>query len=134
MRFVKITWHETKGACLVPQDIENSELGNWLKFHREQLKITQTEAAKRAKISRTQWARIESGESGTRRSLIPKIAKAVKADLHETYRKAGFVPPVEELYIPAMIEDFNSLPNRVQEDLAIQIKALRQKYQSNKFR
>ncbi|HEY0324085.1 MAG TPA: helix-turn-helix transcriptional regulator [Pyrinomonadaceae bacterium] len=110
--------------------LENNELGKWLKLHREKLGINQTEAAKKARISRTQWARLETGESGTRREHIPQIAKAVKADLHETYRKAGFVPPSEELYLPAVIEDFNSLPQRVKEDLATQIKALRIKYQS----
>lgn len=109
----------------------NLELGNWLKLHREKLGINQTVAAKKAKISRTQWARLETGESGTRRELIPRIAKAINADLNETYRKAGFVPPLEELYIPALIEDFNSLPQRVKEDLAVQIKALRLKYQSS---
>lgn len=105
-----------------------SELGDWLKLHREKLGINQGEAAKRAKLSRTQWARLETGESGTRREHIPQLAKAVKADLHETYRKAGFVPPSEEVYIPAVIEDFNSLPPNVQEVIAIQIKALRQRF------
>lgn len=107
-----------------------NELGNWLKLHREKLELTQVEAARKARISRTQWARIESGESGTRRNLIPRLAKAVQANLQETYRKAGFVPPSEELYLPSLIEDFNSLPLRVKEDIATQIKALRQKYQS----
>jgi transcriptional regulator with XRE-family HTH domain len=106
------------------------ELGNWLRYHREKLNINQTIAAKRARISRTQWARYETGESGASRRIIPKLANAIEADLHETYRKAGFTPPNEELYIPALIEDFNSLPIRVKEDLAIQIKALKQKYQS----
>lgn len=106
------------------------ELGNWLRSHREKLNINQTVAAKRAKISRTQWARYETGESGASRKVIPKLAKAVEADLNETYRKAGFTPPNELLYIPSLIEDFNFLPVNVKEDLAIQIKALRQKYES----
>jgi transcriptional regulator with XRE-family HTH domain len=107
------------------------EFGKWLKLHREKLGINQTEASKRAGISRTQWARLELGDSGTRRNLIPKIAKAIKADLHETYRKAGFTPPIEELYLPSLIEDFNYLPRRVKEDVAVQIKALRRKYESD---
>lgn len=107
-----------------------NELGNWLYLHRKKLELNQTQAARRAGISRTQWSRLENGESGTKRELVPNLAKAVKADLHETYRKAGFVPPSEELYIPTLIEDFNLLPKNVKEDVAIQIKALRLKYQS----
>jgi transcriptional regulator with XRE-family HTH domain len=112
------------GVVIMPQN----DLGNWLLTHRKNLNLTQTEAAKRAKISRTQWARIETGESGTRRNLIQRLAKAVKADLNETYRKAGFTPPTEELYVPAFLEDFNQLPLNVKEDLAVQVRALRQKY------
>jgi transcriptional regulator with XRE-family HTH domain len=108
-----------------------SELGDWLKLHRERLELNQAEAAKRAKLSRTQWARLETGESGTRREHVLQIAKAIKADLHETYRKAGFVPPSEEVYIPAIIEDFNSLPANVREIVAIQIRALKQKFDSS---
>ncbi|HST52871.1 MAG TPA: helix-turn-helix transcriptional regulator [Pyrinomonadaceae bacterium] len=109
---------------------KNLDLGNWLRSHREKLDMNQKIAAKRAKISRTQWARYETGESGASRRIIPRLAKAVEADLHETYRKAGFTPPNELLYIPSLIEDFNLLPLNVKEDLAIQIKALRQKYES----
>jgi transcriptional regulator with XRE-family HTH domain len=107
---------------------QRKEFGRWLREHREALGLNQTEAGRRARMSRTQWTRLELGESGTRRENIPQVAKAIKADLHETYRKAGFVPPSEELYVPAIIEDFNHLPKNVQEDLAVQIKALRQKY------
>jgi DNA-binding XRE family transcriptional regulator len=105
-----------------------NELGKWLHSHRKNVQLNQTQAAKKAGISRTQWARIESGESGTKRNLVPKLAKAVQADLHETYRRAGYVPPSEELYLPSLIEDFDKLPSRVKEDIAVQIKALRQKY------
>ena len=107
---------------------QRKEFGRWLRQHREALGLNQSEAGRRAGMSRTQWTRLELGESGTRRENVPQIARAIKADLHETYRRAGFVPPIEELYLPAVIEDFNHLPKHVQEDLAVQIKALRQKY------
>jgi transcriptional regulator with XRE-family HTH domain len=107
---------------------QRKEFGRWLREHREALGLNQTEAGRRAGMSRTQWTRLELGESGTRRENVPQIAKAIKSDLHETYRRAGFVPPSEELYLPAVIEDFNHLPKGVQEDLAVQIRALRQKY------
>lgn len=41
----------------------------------------------------TQWSRIENGVSGTRRTTIERIARAVDAPLLETYEKAGFVAP-----------------------------------------
>ena len=107
---------------------QRKEFGQWLREHREALGINQTEAGRRARMSRTQWTRLELGESGTRRENIPQIAKALKSDLHETYRRAGFIPPGEEMYLPAVIEDFNHLPKDVQEDLAVMIKALRRKY------
>ncbi len=71
------------------------ELGEWLSEHRKRLNLNQAEAGKRAGISRTQWTRLELGLSGTRRENIPRIAKAVNADLVETYKRAGFDPPRE---------------------------------------
>jgi transcriptional regulator with XRE-family HTH domain len=107
---------------------QRREFGQWLRSHREQLGLNQAEAGRRAGMSRTQWTRLENGESGTRRENIPEIAKAIKADLHETYRRAGFVPPSEEVYLPACIEYFNELPAHVQKVVAIQIEALWKEY------
>jgi transcriptional regulator with XRE-family HTH domain len=59
--------------------MSKNELGSWLFTHRKKADLTQSQAAKKAGISRTQWARIESGESGTKRNQIPSLAKAVKA-------------------------------------------------------
>lgn len=78
----------------------DGRLSEWLKEHRKRLGISQTEAGKRAGMSRTQWTRLELGESGTRRENVPNIAKAVNADLAETYKRAGFDPP-QELLDPA---------------------------------
>jgi transcriptional regulator with XRE-family HTH domain len=107
---------------------QRREFGEWIRSHREHLGFNQAEAGRRAGMSRTQWTRLENGESGTRRENIPEIAKAVKADLHETYRRAGFVPPSEEVYLPACIEYFNELPEHVQKVVAIQIEALWKEY------
>jgi transcriptional regulator with XRE-family HTH domain len=103
--------------------------GEWLYEHRVALKINQAEAGRRAGMSRTQWIRLEHGESGTKRENIPAIAKAIKADLHETYRKAGYAPPASERKpAPDFIARFYDLPQSVQDDLAIQIEALWKKY------
>lgn len=110
---------------------QRKEFGNWLREHRVVLGINQAEAGKRAGISRTQWIRLERGESGTRRENIPGIAKAIKADLHETYRKAGYSPPAvarSAQRTPDFISRFYDLPQSVQDDLAVQIDALWKKY------
>jgi transcriptional regulator with XRE-family HTH domain len=110
---------------------QRREFGEWLRLHRERLDLNQAEAGRRAGMSRTQWTRLENGESGTRRENIPEIAKAIKADLHETYRRAGFVPPSEEVYLPACIEHFNELPEHVQKVVAVQIEALWKEYKQD---
>lgn len=79
------------------EERRRKEFGEWLRKHREAMRppLSQTEAGKRAGMSRTQWTRIEHGESGTKRENIPLIARAVGADLTQTYIRAGFNPPAE---------------------------------------
>lgn len=74
-------------------DKQRAEFGSWLRQHRNALKLNQTEAGRLAKMSRTQWTRLERGESGTKYANIPKIAKAVGANLYQTYLLAGYDPP-----------------------------------------
>lgn len=108
---------------------DRKRFGEWLYEHRVALKINQAEAGRRAGISRTQWIRLEHGESGTKRENIPAIAKAIKADLHETYRKAGYAPPATDRKTnPDFISRFYDLPQSVQDDLALQVEALWKKY------
>lgn len=126
--FTAAMYHAMKQRSINLTEKQQKEFGQYLRKHRQAVGINQAEAGRLAGMSRTQWTRLELGESGTRRENIPQIAKAIKADLHETYRKAGYSPPSEELYMPVMIEDFNYLPKNVQEDVAVIIKALRQKY------
>ncbi|PYP84009.1 MAG: hypothetical protein DMF61_21460 [Blastocatellia bacterium AA13] len=102
--------------------------GRWLRDHRVVLGINQTEAGRRAGISRTQWTRLEHGESGTRRENVPGIAKAIKADLLETYRRAGYAPPSSDVEVPDFIERLNSLPASARNDLTVMIDALCRKY------
>lgn len=63
-------------------------------------------------MSRTQWTRLELGESGTKRSNVPNIARAVKANLYQTYRLAGFDPPKDPVHGFAQSK-FESLYHRV---------------------
>jgi transcriptional regulator with XRE-family HTH domain len=114
-------------AACNPEE-QRKQFGAWLREHRVVLGINQTEAGKRAGMSRTQWTRLERGESGTRRENIPGIAKAIKTDLAETYRRAGYAPPMSDGAVPDFIERFNALPPSVRDDLAIQVQALWKKY------
>jgi len=107
---------------------QRKQFGKWLREHRAVLGINQTEAGRRAGMSRTQWTRLERGESGTRRENIPGIAKAIKTDLLETYRRAGYAPPVREVEIPDFVERLNALPLSARNDLAVMIDALCRKY------
>lgn len=107
---------------------KNKEFGLWLREQRLSLGINQTEAGRRAGMSRTHWTRLELGESGTRRENIPKIAKAVKASLQETYRRAGYSSPEIEWALPEFLERFNALPQNVREDVAVIVEALWKKY------
>jgi|SRR5215216_1598379 len=112
---------------------DRKRFGEWLYQHRVVLKINQAEAGRRAGMSRTQWIRLEHGESGTKRENIPAIAKAIKADLHETYRKAGYAPPASERkHTSDFVARFYDLPQSVQDDLVVQIEALWKKYSHEK--
>ena len=107
----------------------HSDLADWLRSHRRAAGLNQTEAARRAKMSRTQWTRLELGECGTKRENVPAIAKAINADLAETYKRAGYAPPVpERLRLPGFIERFNALPANIQDDVSTIIDALWKKY------
>ena len=64
--------------------------GRWIKRHREAVNISQETAAGLAGLSRAQWARIENGQSSSKRDTLLRIADAVKADVSKTLEKAGF--------------------------------------------
>jgi transcriptional regulator with XRE-family HTH domain len=136
--FVNCNGHgakDTIGRYMGTQQAERDRkrFGEWLYEHRVVLKINQAEAGRRAGMSRTQWIRLEHGESGTKRENIPAIAKAIKADLHETYRKAGYAPPASERkHTSDFVARFYDLPQSVQDDLVVQIDALWKKYSHEK--
>lgn len=67
--------------------------GTWMASMRGRLRISQAEAAKIAGLSRTQWTRIELGQSGTRPENMEGIAKALQISEDEVYHRAGLIPP-----------------------------------------
>jgi transcriptional regulator with XRE-family HTH domain len=85
------------------------DFGNWIKELRDNARLSQDGAARRAGIDRQQWYRIENGLSGTKRDTVIRIAHALSASPDEALVRAGFAPeqPLQDLERPK--------PNNVQE-------------------
>jgi len=83
---------------------------------------TQIEAAELAGFSRVQWARIESGASGTKYTTIPLIARGLDRttpeQVAEVYRRAGFATDMEPVELPGSMRHFMDLPLEMQRDIA----------------
>ena len=67
------------------------DFGSWIRIQRKLADLTQDQLAKKAGIHAVQLARIEKGESGTRRDTVLALAKALGQDQDELLNKAGFV-------------------------------------------
>lgn len=67
------------------------DFGSWIRIQRKLADLTQDQLAKKAGIHAVQLARIEKGESGTRRETVLALAKALGQDQDELLNKAGFV-------------------------------------------
>jgi transcriptional regulator with XRE-family HTH domain len=63
----------------------------WIRDRRTALRLSQQEAADRAGVSQTQWAKWEQQEIFKRES-VKKIALALEMPLDEAMEKAGFLP------------------------------------------
>lgn len=72
---------------------EHKQFGLWLRGRRRTLNLSQSAASQAAGISRAMWAKLEAGESGTRRETLVGIARAIGVPLSEAFRRAGFAPP-----------------------------------------
>jgi transcriptional regulator with XRE-family HTH domain len=66
------------------------EFGAWLRRERRGADLTQAQVAKRAGIHEVQVARIEKGESGTKRETVMQLALAIGIDVGEALNKAGY--------------------------------------------
>lgn len=74
-----------------------NKLGAYLRFIRKLGNHTQTDAAKRAGITRQQWNRIENGHDLPRASSIPVLADALDLAPSALYKRAGYPIPKYEL-------------------------------------
>lgn len=113
------------------------DFGKWVKNRRLDLRMTQGEAGRKAGISRVHWARIESGDSGTKYTTIPLIAKALNVDVDIVYRTAGYaglnsndnpkiLPEAVRQFenIPEAMAHFAELPIEIQRSIVKQVEAL----------
>ncbi|MDQ4123138.1 MAG: thiamine pyrophosphate-dependent enzyme [Acidobacteriota bacterium] len=73
-----------------------NEFGAWLRQQRETRGLTQARAAQAVGIHVNQLARIEKGESGTKKATVSAIAKAFSLDETEALQRAGFIAPSVE--------------------------------------
>lgn len=64
--------------------------GSWLRQQRRLADLTQKNLADMAGIHEVQLARIEKGESGTKRDTVLALAKALNVDVDESLELAGF--------------------------------------------
>lgn len=66
------------------------QFGSWIRKMRRDAELTQKDVSKKAGIHEVQIARIEKGESGTKRDTVIAIAKALGIDESVALNKAGF--------------------------------------------
>lgn len=66
------------------------QFGAWIRKMRRESELTQKQLAEKAGIHEVQLARIEKGESGTRRETVILIAEALGLDKGTTLANAGF--------------------------------------------
>lgn len=79
------------------------EFGRRVRARREDLRLSQEQAAARISMTRQQWHRIEKG-AGTKRETILRIAKAIELDANTVLSWAGYnVDLPEESKAPAPI-------------------------------
>lgn len=83
--------------------------------------ITQTEAARRARLSRTHWSRVEGGSSGIKPETVIAFARALnrtgKTEIDEVHIRAGFTT-ANQIILPPSIARFEQLSPEAQEDVA----------------
>lgn len=73
-----------------PDSTHWQEFGQWLRQQRRLAELTQSQVARKAGIHTVQVARIEKGESGTKRDTVMQLALAIGIDAGEALGKAGF--------------------------------------------
>lgn len=66
------------------------QFGAWIRKSRRDAELTQKQVAQKAEIHEVQLARIEKGESGTKRDTVIALAKAIGVDESITLNMAGY--------------------------------------------
>lgn len=113
------------------------EFGPWLRRQREIAGKTRKQVAAAIDIHLVQLARIETGESGTRKETLDALIAELGLNAKEAYIKAGFWPPdeikaeatsdtraAEAARAAELIENFLTLPLEKQTQLLAIIRVL----------
>lgn len=98
--------------------------GKWMADRRLDLRMTQLDAARKAGMSRVNWARIETG-AGTKSITIPDIARALgyatPSEINQVYRIAGFARDQETVELSTSMQRLRELPVEIREAIEQQI-------------
>lgn len=99
--------------------------GSWLRKMRRAADLSQAEVARRAHISENQVARIEKGESGTRRETVIALARAIGINLADALKQAGYALP-DEKAVAELNEKFypSQMPPKTYTQLLYALEAL----------
>ena len=66
------------------------EFGRWLREQRVAAGLTQKQVAARTRMHTVHIARLEAGESGTKRDSVIALANAIGIDVHDALNRAGY--------------------------------------------
>lgn len=75
------------------EGIVRLEFGYFIRLSREAAGLFQGQAAKSARLSRTEWNRIENGHALPHASNIPNMAYAINLDPAVLFKRAGYAVP-----------------------------------------
>lgn len=83
------------------------QFGKWIRQKRNEAGLTQLQVATKADITDVQFARIEKGESGTKRETVINIANAIGLSVAQALDKAGFGIPRAESILPNILQEID---------------------------
>jgi transcriptional regulator with XRE-family HTH domain len=107
--------------------------GKWVREHRERMypRVTQTEAAARADVTRVTWAYIEGGHTGSSQNIIRRVAHVLEVSEDEALVQAGFAPDMDfsRIAMPLAYLELQTLPEEIQQSVFAHIRTLKQAYE-----
>ena len=107
--------------------------GSWVREQRKKARLTRAQVCADETLANKQWihvvqlARIEAGESRTRREVVERLAKIIGFDVIEALDRAGFAPQHESPLSSRVYSKLRRLTQEHQEDIEMMIDGFLQK-------